>query len=391
MAQYTGGESIRRKNQQQNKSMQTVKKPIVRRVPVDFTLLFVVLTLMLFGVVMIFSASYYTTMTREAYNYDMFYYLKRQSGWVVFGLAAMTIAVNIPYVVWRRFSVLMYWTSNIILVMLPFIGIERGGQKRWIGITDSMSFQPSEFTKLALAVFLSHYIIIHREDLKNIKGFAVAAFFVVLPVGLIAMTNFSSALLVLLMGATILFVGSPKIWYFFAALGAAIPLGAIAIALQPYRLSRIYIWFDPWLDPQGDGFQTIQGLYAVASGGLFGLGLGQSRQKTFVPESHNDIIFAIICEELGIVGAALVIVLFGVLIWRGIKVAMKAKDAFGTLLATGITSVIAFQAIINIGVVTNTIPNTGQPLPFISYGGTSLLFLSVMMGILLNISKYQKE
>ncbi len=387
MAQYSGGASVRN----QNNKNQARQKSKVRVVPVDFTLLFVVLTLMLFGVVMIFSASYYTTMTREAYNYDMYFYLKRQSAWVILGIIAMVFAMNFPYIIWRRFSVLMYWFSNILLALLPVIGVERGGQKRWIGVTETMSFQPSEFTKLALAVFLSHYIIVHREDLKKIQGFAITMIFVAIPVGLIAMTNFSSALLVLLMGATIVFIGSPKIWYFFAGIGAMIPLGAIAIALQPYRLSRIYIWFDPWLDPQGDGFQTIQGLYAVASGGFFGLGLGQSRQKTFVPESHNDIIFAIICEELGIVGATLVIVLFAVLIWRGIKIAIKAKDTFGTLLATGITSVIAFQAIINIGVVTNTIPNTGQPLPFISYGGTSLLFLSVMVGILLNISKYQKE
>ncbi|HBF66607.1 MAG TPA: stage V sporulation protein E, partial [Clostridium sp.] len=186
-------------------------------------------------------------------------------------------------------------------------------------------------------------------------------------------------------------IGSPKIWYFVAGAGAIIPAGVLAVVLFPYRLSRIRIWLDPWSDPTGKGFQTIQGLYAVASGGIFGLGLGQSWQKTFVPESHNDIIFAIICEELGIIGAALVIILFAVLIWRGIKIAMNAKDTYGTLMATGITSVIAFQAIINIGVVTNTIPNTGQPLPFISYGGTSLLFLTIMIGLLFNISRYQKD
>ena len=146
-----------------------------------------------------------------------------------------------------------------------------------------------------------------------------------------------------------------------------------------------------FVHPTGDGFQTIQSLYALASGGLFGLGLGQSRQKTFIPEAYNDIIFAIICEELGIVGAALVILLFAVLIWRGIRIAMNAKDSYGMLVATGITAVIAFQSIINIGVVTNTIPNTGQPLPFISYGGTSLLFLMAMVGMLLNISRYPKD
>ena len=151
------------------------------------------------------------------------------------------------------------------------------------------------------------------------------------------------------------------------------------------------IWLDPWSDPIDKGFQTIQSLYAIASGGLFGLGLGQSRQKTFVPEAYNDIIFAIICEELGIIGAGFVILLFTVLIWRGIKIAMNAKDTYGMLVATGIIAVIAFQSIINIGVVTNTIPNTGQPLPFISYGGSSLMFLMAMVGVLLNISRYPKK
>lgn len=285
---------------------------------------------------------------------------------------------------------LAYWLSNIFLLLLPFIGIEAGGQKRWLGV-GMLQFQPSEFTKLALVLYLSHYIVNNRQDLANLKGFFKALMILALPVGLIAISNFSSALLILLMGLTMLFIGSPKIWYFVAGAGVMIPAAVLAIVLFPYRLSRIKVWLDPWSDPINKGFQTIQGLYAVASGGIFGLGLGQSRQKTFVPESHNDIIFAIICEELGIIGAALVITLFAVLIWRGIKIAMNAKDTYGTLMATGITSVIAFQAIINIGVVTNTIPNTGQPLPFISYGGTSLLFLTIMIGLLLNISRYQKE
>ena len=368
----------------------TAKRKRIKPDSFDFTVLFVALTLMLFGVVMIFSASYYTTMTSAKYNYDMFYFLKRQSIWVVLGTIAMVFCMNIPYTFWKRFATFAYWLSNFFLILLPFIGIEAGGQKRWLGV-GMLQFQPSEFTKLALVLFLSQYIVNNRQDLANIKGFFKALMVLAIPVGLIAISNFSSALLILLMGLTVLFIGSPKIWYFVAGAGAIIPPAILAIVLFPYRLSRIRVWLDPWSDPINKGFQTIQGLYAVASGGIFGLGLGQSRQKTFVPESHNDIIFAIICEELGIIGAALVIILFAVLIWRGIKIAMNAKDTYGTLMATGITSVIAFQAIINIGVVTNTIPNTGQPLPFISYGGTSLLFLTIMIGLLLNISRYQKE
>ncbi|MDD3393881.1 MAG: putative lipid II flippase FtsW [Clostridia bacterium] len=368
----------------------TAKRKRIKPDSFDFTVLFVVLTLMLFGVVMIFSASYYTTMTSAKYSYDMFFFLKRQSVWVLLSMGAIVFLMNIPYSFWRRFALLAYWLSNFFLILLPFIGTKIGGQKRWLGV-GMLQFQPSEFTKLALVLYFSHYIVSNRQDLANIKGFFKALAVLALPVGLIAISNFSSALLILMMGLTMLFIGSPKIWYFVAGATAMIPAGILAVVVFPYRLDRIRIWLNPWSDPTGDGFQTIQGLYAVASGGIFGLGLGQSRQKTFVPESHNDIIFAIICEELGIIGAALVITLFAVLIWRGIKIAMDAKDTYGTLMATGITSVIAFQAIINIGVVTNTIPNTGQPLPFISYGGTSLLFLTVMIGLLLNISRYQKE
>lgn len=368
----------------------TAKRKYIKPGGYDFTVMFIVLTLVLFGIVMIFSSSYYYTMTSAKYEYDMFHFLKRQSIWAVLGIIAMVAAMNVPYTFWRRFATLCYWLSNVFLVMLPFIGIEAGGQKRWLGV-GSLQFQPSEFTKIAVILYLSVYVMEHRKEMAKLKGFLRACVVLIIPVGLIAVSNFSSALLVGLMGATILFVASPRVWYFGAAIAAAVPLGAIAILLFPYRIGRIKTWLDPWADPTGTGFQTIQSLYAVASGGLFGLGLGQSRQKTFIPEAYNDIIFAIICEELGLVGAALVILLFAVLIWRGIKIAMNAKDSFGMLVATGITAVIAFQSIINIGVVTNTIPNTGQPLPFVSYGGTSLLFLMGMVGILLNISRYPKE
>lgn len=370
----------------------TAKRKYRKPAGFDFTVLFIVLTLVLFGIVMIFSSSYYYTMTSAKYHNDMFYFLKRQSIWAVLGVIAMLFAMNIPYSVWKRAAFPAYWISNGLLALLPFIGVEAGGQKRWLGI-GPIQFQPSEFTKIAVILYLSLYVLEHRKELGNIKGFAKACLVLLLPVGLIAMSNFSSALLVALMGATILFVASPRVWYFGAAIAAAVPLGAVAILLPQfrYRLGRITTWLDPWADPTDTGFQTIQSLYAVASGGLFGLGLGQSRQKTFIPEAYNDIIFAIICEELGLVGAALVILLFAVLIWRGIRIALNAKDSYGMLVAAGITAVVAFQSIINIGVVTNTIPNTGQPLPFISYGGTSLVFLMGMIGILLNISRYPKE
>ncbi len=370
----------------------TAKRKYMKPGSYDFTVMFIVLTLVLFGVVMIFSSSYYYTMTSQKYGYDMLHFLKRQSVWVVLGVIAMIAGMNVPYMAWKRVAFFCYWLSNAFLVALRFIGIEAGGQKRWLGV-GALSFQPSEFTKIAVIFYLSIYAINHREEMKEWRGFLRACGVLLIPVVLIAMSNFSSALLVGLVGATILFVVTPKIKFLAIPAALVLPLGAIAVMLPQfrYRLGRITTWLDPWADPTGGGFQTIQSLYAVASGGLFGLGLGQSRQKTFIPEAYNDIIFAIICEELGLIGAGLVILLFAVLIWRGIRIAMNAKDEFGMLVAAGITAVVAFQSIINIGVVTNTIPNTGQPLPFISYGGTSLVFLMGMAGILLNISRYPRK
>ena len=335
----------------------TAKRKYRKPLGYDFTVLFIVLILVLFGVVMIFSSSYYYTMTTERFHNDMFYFLKRQSLWAVLGIVAMVGMMHIPYTLWRRFAKLAYWLSNLFLLALPFVGTEAGGQKRWLGI-GSLSFQPSEFTKIAVILFLSSYVIEHRKELANLKGFFKACCVLLLPVALIAISNFSSALLVGLMGATILFVASPRVWYFGAAIAGAIPLCGLAVAIPKfrYRLTRIKTWLDPWADPTGDGFQTIQSLYALASGGLFGLGLGQSRQKTFIPEAYNDIIFAIICEELGIVGAALVILLFAV---RGFLLAFSIASfvrLFGgagcllALLVFGVSGALSVPVLFVLGV-----------------------------------------
>lgn len=368
------------------------RKKKIRPNAYDFTVLFVVLMLVLFGIVMIFSSSYYHTMTSKKFGFDMFYFIKRQLVWAGVGLLAMVFFMNFNYKLLKNFASSAYIVSNFLLILVQFIGKKINGQKRWLGITDSFGFQPSEVAKISVILFLAFYICTHKDCLKDIKGFFRCLFILSVPVVLIAISNFSTAIVVMAIGCTMLFVASPRIWYFVVA---AVPftlasIMAVALPAVRYRLSRIQIWLNPFSDPTDKGYQTIQSLYAVASGGLFGLGLGQSRQKTFIPEAYNDIIFAIICEELGMVGAALVIILFAILIWRGIKIALNAQDMFACLVAGGITALIAFQSIINIAVVTNTIPNTGQPLPFISYGGTSLIFTMGMMGILLNISRYQK-
>ena len=267
------------------------------------------------------------------------------------------------------------------------IGVATKGSQRWLEVLGT-SFQPSEFAKFIIIIFMSGFVIKHRQWLNgNFIMFIKCALPVIIAAGLIATENLSTGIVVMAVGLMIMFVASNKVMNFvvFGMLGF---LGfVVLVVIEPYRMARIKGWLDPWSDLIGNGYQIVQSLYAVASGGLFGLGIGQSRQKTFIPESYNDIIFSIICEELGLVGAIVVILLFLILIWRGIKIAMTAKDKYSSYAATGIVTMIAVQVIINIAVVTNTMPNTGMPMPFISYGGTSLVVTMASMGLLLNISR----
>lgn len=380
----------RRGRQPQNKGKKNT--PIKKRASqYDFTSFFVIVLLVLFGTVMIFSSSYYSALTSSAYNNDMFYFLKKQILWVALGLTAMIFMMNFNYQILKRFAFLSYIVANILLILVIFVGTEINGSKRWLVIA-GISFQPSELAKIAIILYLSFYLSTHRDCLRSFKGFLHCLALLAIPVGLIGIKNLSTAIVALGIGGFILFVASPKIWYFVAAV---IPVGiagvaAVALPQFAYRFSRIRIWLDPFSDKTDDGYQIVQSLFAVASGGLFGLGLGQSRQTSFIPMAYNDIIFAIICEELGLFGAVLVILLFGILIWRGVKISMGAIDIFGCLTAAGIIAMIGLQMIINVAVVTNSIPNTGVPLPLVSYGGTSLVITMAAMGILLNISRYQK-
>ena len=249
-------------------------------------------------------------------------------------------------------------------------------------------FQPSEFAKFIIIIFMSGFVIKHRNLLNgNFIMFIKCALPVIVAAGLIAMENLSTGIVVMVVGLMIMFVSSKKVMNFVVFVVVGFIGFVIMVAIEPYRRARIMGWLDPWSDTIDNGYQIVQSLFAVASGGLFGLGIGQSRQKTFIPESYNDIIFAIICEELGLVGAIVVILLFLILIWRGIKIAMNARDKYSSYAATGIITMIAVQVIINIAVVTNTMPNTGMPMPFISYGGTSLVVTMASMGLLLNISR----
>lgn len=355
--------------------------------PADYTILLITLMLVLFGIVMVFSSSYYYAMQHPKID-NMFHFVKNQAKYAGVGMFGLLVTLNIPYKFYKKFTFLAYAGTNFLLLLVLIVAEATKGSKRWI-----FGFQPSEIAKIAVILFLAFYISSHKDSLKDIKGFIKCLIILVIPVILIGAANMSTAIIVFGVGIAMLFVASKRVWYFVVGGGIAGMLGCAALFLPQfaYRLDRIRAWMDPFSDPTDLGYQIIQSLYAIASGGLFGLGLGQSRQKTFIPEPYNDFIFSIICEELGFVGAAVVILLFALLVWRGVRVAMKAKDTFGCLVATGITALIAIQVIVNISVATNTIPNTGIALPFISYGGTSLAILMTSVGILMNISRYNKD
>ena len=353
----------------------------------DYTILLLTLILVFFGIIMVFSSSYYYALEHPKIS-DMYYFVKRQAMYAAIGGVGMAITINFPYRYYKKLAPIGYVLTNLLLILVLVLATATKGSKRWL-----FGFQPSELSKVAVILFLALYISTHRESLNNFKGFLKAFIILAIPVALIGAANMSTAIVVFAVGIAMLFVASKKLWYFVVGGAAAGAMGCAALFLPmfAYRMNRIRIWRDPFSDPTYLGFQTIQSLYAIASGGLFGLGLGQSRQKTFIPEPYNDFIFSIICEELGLVGAAAVILVFGMLVWRGVRVAMNARDMFGCLIATGITALIAVQVIINISVATNTMPNTGIALPFISFGGTSLVILMMAVGILINVSRYGKK
>jgi len=302
----------------------------------------------------------------------------------------MLFLSKVDYRFYKRFGKIGFIIGVGLLVLVLLIGIERNDAKRWIdlGIT---TFQPSEFVKFLVILFYAASLSEHKEKLKSFKeGFVPFISGIVLITGLLLLEpHMSAAMVMLCIGSIMMIVAGSRIKHFvLSGLLVGIPAIIAMIAVAPYRLSRITTFLDPWSDPQGEGWQVIQSLYAIGSGGLFGTGLGLSKQKyLYIPEPHNDFIFSVLAEELGLVGVIGVIVLFVLFIWRGIIIATKAQDLFGSLLAVGITSLVAIQAIINIAVVTSSMPNTGMPLPFFSYGGTALTMLLACVGILLNISR----
>ena len=363
----------------------------------DYTLLFIVIFLICFGLVMLYSTSAYEA--NLDFDGDSAFYLKKQIKATILGVVVMVVVALIDYHFWEKFAMLAYAVSAVaILLVLTPLGYTANGARRWLNIA-GMSLQPAEVAKVGMIIFFASLVCKMGNRIRSKKGFLFTVFWAVPISGeiLIITSNLSSAIIIFGIVLMMLFVASPNYkGYILGALGvfffATVMVLAIAKGIIPeemsYRFSRIKAWLNPEAYSSGSGFQTLQALYAIGSGGLFGKGLGQSMQKLgFLPEAQNDMIFSIICEELGLFGAMAVIILFLLLVWRFMVIANNAQDLFGALLVVGTMAHMSIQVILNIAVVTNSIPNTGITLPFISYGGSSVVFLLIEIGMVLSVSR----
>lgn len=351
----------------------------------DFSLLFIILFLVVFGLVMVYSTSSYTA---ELKMNSATYYLERQAIFAIAGIVAMLIVSKMDYHWWKNWTLFFMILIIILLVVVLIWGSEANGSSRWIGI-GSLRFQPSEMAKFIVVLYTAHIAMIKAARIGEFKIMLRTLVLPIFACGLIMMENLSTGIICAAIAVVIVFVTSPKIKQFLVLGGAFVALAGVFLVVASYRLERIKIWLHP--EQYEKGYQTLQALYAVGSGGLFGKGLGQSIQKLgFIPESHNDMIFSVICEELGLFGAICVVALFVLLVWRCVIIAMSAPDLFGALIVVGVVTHIGVQVIINIAVVTNTFPPTGVPLPFISYGGTALFFLLIEMGLVLSVARQIK-
>ncbi|MGL4520941.1 MAG: stage V sporulation protein E [Bacilli bacterium] len=357
----------------------------------DLIVLFVVLALLVIGTVMVYSAS----AVWANYKFeDSFFFAKRQLLFAGIGVLGMFIISSIDYWFWIKHAkfILIACFVMLVLVLVPGVGLVRGGAQSWIGV-GAFSIQPSEFMKFGMIVFLGKYLAERQKLLPDFrKGMLPTLALVFTAFGLIMLQpDLGTGTVMVATCVGMIFVAGAQVKHFLYLGGVGV-LGFVAlIASAPYRMQRITSYLDPWSDPLGAGFQIIQSLYAIGPGGLFGLGLGQSRQKyMYLPEPQTDFIFAILAEELGFIGGSFVLLLFATLLFRGVKIALNAPDLQGTLLSIGIISMVAVQVMINVGVVTGLFPVTGITLPFLSYGGSSLTLMLMAMGVLLNISKHTK-
>ena len=358
----------------------------------NFDMFFIIVVMMLLsiGLVMVFSASFANAFFT---NNDSYFYIKKQLIFAVIGLVAMLGISKINYNMLRAFAYPIYFVTLALLILVLFIGQRDVDQvKRWIDL-GVFNFQPSELAKISVIILVSLFISVNYSKMKTFKyGILIPGLITLIAAGLVIIEpHLSGAILVCFVGLILMIVGGSNLKFFVALTVAATGVLIYVITNTQYMANRISIWQNPASDPLGKGFQTLQSLYAIGSGGFFGLGLGGSRQKyQYIPMPQNDYIFSIVCEELGFIGAIIIIILFALLIYRGFVIAWSAPDKFGALLVVGIISQVAIQTLLNIAVVTNTIPVTGISLPFFSYGGSSLTFLLAEMGIVLSVSRYSR-
>ncbi|RDI47549.1 stage V sporulation protein E [Falsibacillus pallidus] len=364
--------------------------PLKKTTP-DIVLIIATLSLLTIGLIMVYSAS----AVWATYKFDdSFFFAKRQLLFAGVGVAAMFFIMNVDYWTWKTWAKLILIICFVLLlaVLIPGVGMVRNGSRSWIGV-GAFSIQPSEFMKLAMISFLAKFLSDRQKLITSFKkGLVPSLALVFTAFGLIMLQpDLGTGTVMVGTCVVMIFISGARVSH-FAWLGILGMAGFAGLILSaPYRIKRITSFLDPWSDPLGSGFQIIQSLYAIGPGGLFGLGLGESRQKFFyLPEPQTDFIFAILSEELGFIGGSLVILLFALLLWRGIRIALGAPDLYGSFLAVGIISMIAIQVMINIGVVTGLMPVTGITLPFLSYGGSSLTLMLMAVGVLLNISRYSK-
>ena len=358
------------------------KRIFIRGTYFDYPSLFLIVFLLLFGLMMVYSISSYKASVSLG---DSAYYFKRQLLFGAGGVAVMLIVSKLRYQLLYNWSKVIMIATVLLLLSVFVIGKASNGSTRWINI-GVISFQPSEIAKLSLIIYTAYVCTSKSGYLKTILGTLIALAVPIISVGIIAVENLSTAVVCAVIVVAIWFVATPKPIYMLVIIILGVLFLYVFIHFFSYRGDRLEAWRDP--EHAANGYQTMQALYAIGSGGLFGRGLGQSVQKLgYIPEAHNDMIFSVVCEELGIIGGAAIIVVFGLLLWRFRFVAEGAPDRFGALLVVGVIAHLGFQVALNIGVVTNLLPNTGVTLPFISYGGSSLSFLLLEMGVVLAVSR----
>jgi cell division protein FtsW len=366
---------------------------VIHRRGAAWGLFTIVLLLTCIGIVMVYSAS---SVAAQAQYHDSTWFLKRQLLYEGIGIAGMLLAWRIHYVRLRRFTfpLLVATLAALVLVLMPHIGRAAGGARRWLSFGGPFNVQPAELAKLALILYLAHFLANRGARTREFGAGLVPPLIVLglMALPILKQPDLGSALILVLITFAMLFTAGARLVHLAAAGAAAVPAVLAVILRAGYRSQRLLAFLHPWRDPRGSGFHIIQSLLAIGSGGLLGLGLGHSRQKFFyLPERHTDFIFAIIGEELGLVGSLAVIILFAALAAWGCRIATRCPDRYGSLLVTGLTTMLVGQAVLNIGVVSGSLPITGVPLPFISFGGSSLVLNDIAVGILLNVSQYARQ